>query len=129
MAYIDDNTIHFIIGRGYIYPTHDSTDLLVNRDSVPFFFEKLHQCRISLLGNGELAVVPRAAQCGDVICILSGTVSTCALRSSPDNSWSLVGGDCDLFTQRFERPDTGEWFVSDDFILENQDKVQEFSIR
>jgi hypothetical protein len=101
----------------------------VDNENLWFFSETLQQCRICLLDNGELVIVPRAAQCGDVICILSGTVSACALRFNLDNSWSLISGDCYLFNQKFMHPVAYEWFVSDDYIRQNQDKVQVFRIR
>jgi hypothetical protein len=93
------------------------------------FLETLQRCRINLLDNGDLVIAPEAVLCGDVICILSGTVSACALRFNMDESWSLISGDCHLSTQEFTHPDNGFWFVSDDYIIQNQDKVQEFRIR
>jgi hypothetical protein len=81
------------------------------------------------MDNGELVIVPGAVRCGDVICILSETVSACALRSDPDRSWSLVSGDCYLITTKFHPSGAERSFMCDDYVVRNQSKVQEFRLQ
>jgi hypothetical protein len=80
------------------------------------------------MDNGELVIVPGAVRCGDVICILSGTVSACAMRPDLDGGWSLVSGDCYLFTEEFRSPLGPFSFMCGDYVARNQSKVQEFRI-
>jgi len=77
--------------------------------------------------NGELVIVPEAVQSGDVIYILSGAISACALRPSPDGRWALVSGDCHIFTDNFRNQEEG-FFMCDEYIACNQDKVEEFRL-
>jgi hypothetical protein len=92
------------------------------------FFQSLQQCRINLMDNGELIVVPEAVQCGDVISILVGAHSQCTLKLESHGNWSLVSGDCYMFTKHFEDATFGR-FMCDEYIKCNQDKVEEFILR
>ncbi|PVH96700.1 HET-domain-containing protein [Periconia macrospinosa] len=97
-----------------------------NEDAVAFF-ESLHQCRISLMGNKELAIVPACAERGDVVCILSGTDAPCVLRSGQPENWTLISGDCYIFADSYI--DGNGWFLSDDFMLSRDQRAQQFKIR
>jgi hypothetical protein len=78
--------------------------------------------------NGELVIVPEAVRLEDTICILSGTATACALRANIDGSWTLISGDCWIFTELFQLRD--EWFIAcDEHIACNKDKIEEFRIR
>jgi hypothetical protein len=79
------------------------------------------------LDNGELAIVPGATQEKDVVCILSGTCSPCALRSKPGGSWSLVSGPVVSFpdNDRISNHD-GIGFDCDEYITQSQDKIEDF---
>jgi hypothetical protein len=79
--------------------------------------------------NGELVIVPEAVQHGDVICLLLGTISACALRPFPDGTWALISGDCYIFTDTvyFER----DYSLStcDEYVKRSKKRVEEFRLR
>lgn len=94
------------------------------------FQENLQHRRISLLENGELAIVPGDVQNGDIICILSGAVLPSLLRPGLDGSWTLISGDCYIFTDKFVKfPEEVTFFMCDEYILCNLDRVEEFRLR
>jgi hypothetical protein len=103
---------------------------LVDSENIRNFTQSLQQCRISMMENGELVVVPEAARSGDVICILSRAVSACILRPSPDGHWTLVSGDCYIFREgSLIAAQRGLSFACDKYIVCNQDVVEEFRLR
>jgi hypothetical protein len=79
--------------------------------------------------NKEIVIVPENVQRGDVICILSGTDSACALRDDRHGQWTLVSGDCYIFTESFWAPNKSEWSMYDKYIEQNQARIQQFRIR
>ena len=81
------------------------------------------------MDNGELVIVPAAVRCGDVICMLSGSLSACALRPFPNGSWALVSGDCFIFTEKFRLPKEDYFLLCDEYVACNQDRVEEFRLR
>jgi hypothetical protein len=81
------------------------------------------------MDNGELVIVPGAAQLGDVICILSESISACALRPCPDGSWALVSGDCFIFTDHHRLPEEPWCMLGDEYVACNKDRVEEFRLR
>jgi hypothetical protein len=81
------------------------------------------------MDNKEIVIVPENVQLGDVICILSGTDSACALRDSQHGQWTLASGDCYIFTEDFRYPDEPGWFMCDEYIVQNQGRIQDFRIR
>jgi hypothetical protein len=81
------------------------------------------------MDNGELVIVPGAAQLGDVICVLSGSISACALRPFPDRSWALVSGDCSIFEDNYRSQEDHVIMLGDEYVAYNQDRVEEFRIR
>lgn len=99
---------------------------MVDYETVGFFFDALHGCRIALLDNSELVIVAGGVRTGDVMCILSGAYSPCALRRLRSNYWSLVCGDCYIFTRNFYKDLI---FCSDAYVAQHQDSVQSFNIR
>ena len=60
-------------------------------------YESLQACSIALMQDGGRAIVPGAAQDGDVVCILEGAIAPCLLRQRRDECWLLVSGDCHIF--------------------------------
>lgn len=85
------------------------------------------QCRLSLMNNGEVAIVPDGTKSGDIVCILSGSVAPCVLRLNQDGMWTVISGDCYILQDRF----TNLWgvFCSAPYILEHAQRVEEFVIR
>jgi hypothetical protein len=81
------------------------------------------------MDNREIVIVPESAQHGDVICILSGTDSPCALRDDQQGQWTIVSGDCYIFTESFWHLYEASSFVCDEYIEQNQARLQEFRIR
>lgn len=83
------------------------------------------------MDNGELGIVPGAVQRGDVIVFLSGAISLCVLRSLPDGSWTLMSGDCHMFTDDFTHPGDGHGHGADcnEYVACNQDRIEEFRLR
>jgi hypothetical protein len=81
------------------------------------------------MDNGELVIVPGAAQPGDVICILAGSISACALRPFPDGSWALISGDCFIFPDKIRQLIEDYFFLGDEYVACNEDRVEEFRLR
>lgn len=102
--------------------------MFLNKENIEDLFKSLQQCRISLLETGELMVVPASARCGDIVCILSGSNAPCLLRPNQDGNWTLISGDCYIFSD-FTFPDHPGVFMCDEFVAHNQDSVQEFIIQ
>ena len=80
------------------------------------------------MDDGGLAIVPEAARPGDLICALSGAISPCALRPSSNETWTLISGDCYIFTDDYRARET-EFFLCDDFVAYNDHMAEEFVIR
>ncbi|KAH8627378.1 HET-domain-containing protein [Alternaria alternata] len=100
------------------------------REEIDAFSNSLQQCRIGLMDNGELVIVPEAIRCGDVIVIISGAIVACALRfSSEDGSWALISGDCHMSTENFRSPRDGSHFMCDEYVACHQDRLEEFRLR
>lgn len=78
------------------------------------------------MDNGELIIVPAAIQCGDVICILQGSVSPCALRVDQDGKWTVVSGDCHIFER--ELLDGNLCLMSEEYIARNKEHVETFRL-
>jgi hypothetical protein len=76
------------------------------------------------MDNDQLAIVPEAAQPGDIVCILRGTVTPCLLRRDCDGCWSLVSGDCYIFGIDWETVSE-----SDAYVESNRDRVEKFTLR
>jgi hypothetical protein len=92
--------------------------------------EALQQCRICLLRNGELAILPASVQINDTVCILSNTDSPCALRRRDGQGhWTLVSGDCYIFGDASMLSLRNGGNVLDDAIAGMQDIVEKFVIR
>ena len=92
------------------------------------FHNALSQQRIALMDNHELVIVPAAVQCGDVVCIFSGASSPCALRPDGDGHWTLVSGDCSIFTERFRPYSDPYSFMCDEYIKSNDNRIEEFIV-
>jgi hypothetical protein len=71
--------------------------------------------------------VPAATQCGDVICILHGAVSPCALRRVQGGKWILVSGDCHIFAERLL--DDQLHLMSEEYVASNKEHVETFILR
>jgi hypothetical protein len=76
------------------------------------------------MDNDQLAIVPGAAQPGDVVCILFGTVTPCLLRRDRDDCWILVSGDCHIFGIDWETVRE-----SNAYIESNRDRLEKFTLR
>ena len=116
------------IGFEFKHYQDDEIDVVLESS---YFRDAMQQCRIGLTENGELVIVPGAGKVGDVICALSGAVSACVLRPLSDGSWVLISGDCHISTQSFRS--TGEFensfFMCDEYVMCNRDRVEEFKLR
>jgi hypothetical protein len=108
---------------------HNSSRTIYYSENYRYFFEALQECRIILTGNGKLVIVPGAVQCGDVICIFSGTISACALRPEMDGSWSLISGDCHIFGMDFRDQDWPSIPFGDEYVRHHDSVAEEFRIR
>jgi hypothetical protein len=100
-----------------------------DEENVGFFVRSMQQCCIILLDNNELAIAPRDVQDGDLVCILPGSISACVLRPAETEHWSLVSGDCFIFTQNYRKPGYQDEFECDEYITDNQEKAELFRIR
>ncbi|KAF1843234.1 uncharacterized protein K460DRAFT_396592 [Cucurbitaria berberidis CBS 394.84] len=96
---------------------------------VHHFFNSLQLCRVILMDNGELAIVGRSVHEGDVVCVFSGADSPCALRSNENGTWTLVSGDCFIFTESFKPYMSAGEFMCDDYVAHHQDRLEEFKLR
>jgi len=67
------------------------------RRDIKYLYEALQLCKICLMQNGKLVIVPNAAECGDIVCISENIEAPLLLRSRQDGCWSLVSGDCYIF--------------------------------
>ena len=94
------------------------------RETVSNFYRALQDCSIASIENGELVIVPGAAQDGDVVCMIAGAVAPCLLRQCRDGCWMLVSGDCHIFGE--EEPDI---IVSDAYVDSHRSQVEEFILR
>lgn len=92
------------------------------------FFESLQQCRIILLDNNQLGIVAESAQIEDVVCIFPGAHSPCVLRQSMDGHWMLVDGAFFVFTFDYRSEENFD-FLCDDYLKDNQDRVEDFRVR
>ena len=109
LSLMDGVDLHFGLTRrshGGVSPIRSNQDQVLThhqRDSIPFHIEvsdlhdALQHCRIALMEDGHLAIVPGDAKSGDVVCIISGAMAPCLLRPDRDGCWVLVSGDCHLF--------------------------------
>ncbi|KAF2686360.1 hypothetical protein K458DRAFT_430202 [Lentithecium fluviatile CBS 122367] len=120
MSLIDGHQLNMHLTRWCGRIMHDDDDF-IDTELVGHLVESLQQCRIILMDNGELAIVPGNVRYGDVVCILSGTDSACTLRPDRNGNWTLVSGDCYILTESFKFPNYG-WFLCDDHFL-----LQEFA--
>ena len=75
------------------------------------------------MDDDELAIVPEAAQPGDIVCIISGTLKPCLLREDRDGCWTLISGDCHVFGNHWEK------FGEVDAYIESQYGVENFTLR
>ena len=73
--------------------------------------------------------MPEAVQCGDVIVVLSGTISACVVRPFLDGSWTLISGDCHIFADDSMFSKATCFFMCDEYVASNQDRVEEFRLR
>jgi hypothetical protein len=80
------------------------------------------------MDNGELAIVPAKAQDGDVMCVLSGSVSACLLRLDGSGRWILISGDCYPFTENFRR-EGGTEFEYSEYTASHKDCAEQFRIK
>jgi hypothetical protein len=94
------------------------------------FYNSLQQCKISLMSNGELIIVPEAVRCGDVVSMFAGADSPCVIRPDGQGGWTLISGDCFVFTEQFLSHGTvhGDFWCGT-YVKRNQDKVEEFVLR
>ena len=77
--------------------------MIVLQKELSKLYEALQECSIALMQNGGLAIVPGAAQDGDVVCILAGASAPCLLRQCRDSRcWILVSGDCHIFGGEYD---------------------------
>ena len=95
---------HFTRGRSMLLEdgraaAHEIYPISVHKD-IKLLYEALQLCKITLMQNGELVVVPNGAECGDVVCIPEEGVAPFLLRPRKDECWSLVSGDCYIFNDR-----------------------------
>jgi hypothetical protein len=81
------------------------------------------------MDNGELVIVPEAVQHGDVICLLLGAISACALRPFPDGTWALISGDCYIFTNTIQFQGDGYFSTCDEYVACSERRVEEFRLR
>lgn len=104
--------------------------ITINNENVQGFFESLQQRRIVLMDNGELAVLSGTTCIGDRVCLLSGADSLCALRLEQDEKWTLASGEVDIFADGFRCEGFHRsWFMCDGYILQNQDRLENFIIK
>jgi hypothetical protein len=85
---------------------------------------------IGLMDNGELITVPASIEAGDVVCILQGSYSPCALRTHQDGTWTLISGDCYIWkTELYAVVGDYLTFMSEEYIESNKERVETFRIR
>ena len=75
---------------------HGMRKVSVRRD-IRYLHEALQRCKIALMQNAQLVLVPDAAECGDIVCMAKAAMSPFLLRPRQDGCWSLVSGDCYIF--------------------------------
>ncbi|KAF2676828.1 hypothetical protein K458DRAFT_481669 [Lentithecium fluviatile CBS 122367] len=92
MSLIDGPTLHRYLARGFIiwWQAVGDTYVYINNEHVSMFLESLQQCKIAMMDNGELPIVPRSVCNGDRVCVLSGAISPCVLRPNQDGTWTLL---------------------------------------
>lgn len=99
----------------------------------------LHGRRLCLVGEKYLPIVPDATQESDTLCLIRGNVNPCVLREKESTggdsengrrSWTVIGGNCQLWDPK--DPDTKQslwWdFLSEDLkygVPEEWDKIKD----
>jgi len=74
------------------------------------------------MDNENIAIVPDAAQNGDIVCVFNGLSSVCVLRPLSRGDWRLISGDCavfDVHAQTYYEYYAEEIFRRNDCALEN----------
>ncbi|EUC41293.1 hypothetical protein COCMIDRAFT_40509 [Bipolaris oryzae ATCC 44560] len=105
-----------------------SESMSISDEDAGHFFNSLNQCRIGVMDNKELIIVPACAERENVVCILSGTDAPCLLRPDQFENWTLLTGDCHIFGDSFRVPST-VFFLCDEFIESHDNRVRDFRIR
>ncbi|KAH6878522.1 heterokaryon incompatibility protein-domain-containing protein [Alternaria rosae] len=113
LARFDGSSVHFGSIRKISIQQHS-----------PILYEALQECSIALMQNGELAIVPGAAQDGDVVCIVAGATAPCVLRQSRGGCWMLVSGDCHIFGD-----EDSNIAASDAYVDSHRSQVERFVLR
>ncbi|KAF1976312.1 hypothetical protein BU23DRAFT_45372 [Bimuria novae-zelandiae CBS 107.79] len=116
----------YCIGIPTVVPLNPR-DYDIRHEDVLYFFEYLYQCSFALLSNGELATVSGSVQISDVVSVLSGAFSPCALRSELNGAWKVICGDCELFNRSFD-DEYGITFTPDIYLVQYQGELEEFRI-
>ncbi|KAF2635552.1 HET-domain-containing protein [Massarina eburnea CBS 473.64] len=116
MSLLDGDDLHEHLARGRFSGRGDNN---------PIHEENVN----SLLDNGELATVPSSARHGDLVCIISGSDSTCVLRPDTHGNCTLISGDCYIFITSFLSRNFPRWDFFGEYIECNQDRFEGFKIR
>jgi hypothetical protein len=145
MSLIDGTKLHRHLTRqadgwhvSYLSSCHDDFRLILLQTNTPAhlggeqinkFIKGLQQCRICLLGNGELAILPASVRINDTVCIFANTDSPCALRADGKGHWTLVSGDCYVMGDVSVLALNHGTDALHEYIRCNQNQLEDFLIR